>query len=204
MIDATFVDSIKIIQEIYSELRITQILSIAAKKAGWNNDDLFYCPDEIIQKGLRLFLQDENSKLDIKQKVQMICNYAGISISELSKRLNVLTAAFNSKIKTGKLTKEELENIAEKVECKYISYFKFPDGVVITANTIGQQIRNTLSYANMSISELGRKVGYIHFQQSMSDKISNGKFTQKELHTLANYMGCEYISEFQFEDGTIV
>lgn len=39
------------------ELRVCQIMSIAAHMAGWENDDLFYCPDSTILKGLEIFLK---------------------------------------------------------------------------------------------------------------------------------------------------
>lgn len=38
------------------QLRIGQILHIAASKAGWQAEDLFYIPDEILKKGLQKFL----------------------------------------------------------------------------------------------------------------------------------------------------
>lgn len=43
---------IRIVNQLHPELRFNQIISIAAKRAGWKDDDLFYCPDEIIVKGL--------------------------------------------------------------------------------------------------------------------------------------------------------
>lgn len=41
------------------ELRICQIFNIAAFKAGWKDNDLFYCPDEMILKGLELLRGEE-------------------------------------------------------------------------------------------------------------------------------------------------
>lgn len=41
------------------ELRLCQILSIAAHKAGWKDDDLFYCPDEVILKGLNAIIVEK-------------------------------------------------------------------------------------------------------------------------------------------------
>lgn len=43
---------IKKVREQYPMLRIGQLLSLAAKRGGWEQDDLFYCPDEKIIKGL--------------------------------------------------------------------------------------------------------------------------------------------------------
>ena len=41
----------------HPELRICQILSIAAHKAGYTNHDLFYCPDSTVCEGLGLILE---------------------------------------------------------------------------------------------------------------------------------------------------
>lgn len=42
------------IKKVHPELRLCQILSIAATKAGWKDNDLFYCSDETILKGLQI------------------------------------------------------------------------------------------------------------------------------------------------------
>ena len=46
----------------HPELRLCQALSIAAHKAGWTNDDLFYCPDSTILKGLELLAEQPESE----------------------------------------------------------------------------------------------------------------------------------------------
>ena len=42
------------IKKFHHELRLCQILSIAANKADWKDNDLFYCSDETILKGLQI------------------------------------------------------------------------------------------------------------------------------------------------------
>lgn len=60
---------IKDIISTYPELRYGQIISIAARYGGWEGNnwgskDIFYCPDEIIYKGLqRLIGSGKLSKL---------------------------------------------------------------------------------------------------------------------------------------------
>lgn len=39
----------------HPELRITQLVYYLAKLGGWENNDIFYCPDEVILKGLQKF-----------------------------------------------------------------------------------------------------------------------------------------------------
>lgn len=47
------------VRNCYPELRICQIFSIAANKAGWSNSDLFYCPDSTILEGLNMLLEQQ-------------------------------------------------------------------------------------------------------------------------------------------------
>lgn len=70
----------------------------------------------------------EVEKMNIKQKVLVACDIAGISMTELGRRLGMSQSAFSQRLKTGKFTQEELENMADILGCKYISVFQFPDG----------------------------------------------------------------------------
>lgn len=49
----------KVASAIYPMLRFQQMMSIAAQKAGWKDNDLFYCPDDTIIKGLKLMLEEK-------------------------------------------------------------------------------------------------------------------------------------------------
>lgn len=47
---------IKLLAEISAsnpQLRMCQIIGNAAKLGGWNSDDIFYCSDEILLRGLQ-------------------------------------------------------------------------------------------------------------------------------------------------------
>lgn len=50
----------KIIREEHPFLRCMQIMQIAAFLAGWENSDLFYCPDSVILKGLNMMVNDKS------------------------------------------------------------------------------------------------------------------------------------------------
>lgn len=39
----------------HPELRLGQVISLCAKLGGWMPDDIFYCPDDLIAEGARLF-----------------------------------------------------------------------------------------------------------------------------------------------------
>lgn len=47
-----------IIQSRRPELRVGQIMSIAAKKGGWNNNDIFYCSNDILETGFKKWLSE--------------------------------------------------------------------------------------------------------------------------------------------------
>lgn len=46
------------IRQKHPELRLCQILSNAASKAGWDNSDLFYLPDEKLLEGLEILKKE--------------------------------------------------------------------------------------------------------------------------------------------------
>ena len=54
--------------------------------------------------------------------------------------------------------------------------------------------------AGITVTELGRQMGMS--QQSISYRLKTGKFRQDELEKMADIMGCEYHSYFQFPNGS--
>ena len=55
-----FVQKIYSVKEKHPELRICQIISNAARLGGWNDNDTFYCPDDVVVKGLDMILDNNN------------------------------------------------------------------------------------------------------------------------------------------------
>ena len=53
--------------------------------------------------------------------------------------------------------------------------------------------------AGITITELGKQMGMS--QPNFSSRLKVGKFTQTELEKMAEIMGCEYHSFFQFANG---
>lgn len=68
-------------------------------------------------------------KIGIAKKITLALAYKGISQAELARGIGTTPSAFNQRMKTGKFTQEELEKIAEFLQCKYVSQFEFPDGM---------------------------------------------------------------------------
>ena len=69
--------------------------------------------------------------LTIQQKIDMACTVAGISKTELAKRMGMTQPAFSQRLKTGKFSDEDFNNIAKALGAKYYSGFNFPDGTRI-------------------------------------------------------------------------
>lgn len=69
--------------------------------------------------------------LTIQQKVNMACSAAEISKTELGKRIGLSQSAFSQRLKTGKFSDEDFQNMAKAIGAKYYSGFEFPDGTKI-------------------------------------------------------------------------
>lgn len=63
-----------------------------------------------------------------KQLIDMACAYAGISKSELARRLGWSAALLNNRTNTGKFSLEEWKKIGEAVGADATVIFRFPDG----------------------------------------------------------------------------
>lgn len=69
--------------------------------------------------------------MDISKKIKTACAAAGISEAELARRVGSSPAALNNRLKTGKFSTAELEQIAAALGASYRAFFVFPDGTVI-------------------------------------------------------------------------
>lgn len=69
--------------------------------------------------------------MTIEQKIKMALSYAGISQSELARKIGTTPQNFNQKLKRNSLTKEELEQIAVALGGSWRAEFVFTDGTVI-------------------------------------------------------------------------
>ncbi|MDR2932088.1 MAG: XRE family transcriptional regulator [Oscillospiraceae bacterium] len=68
--------------------------------------------------------------------------------------------------------------------------------------TNAQKIKMGLAYQNMSEAQLAREFGTT--PQAFSQRIKTDKFTNAELEQIGNIIGAQYISAFEFPDGTRV
>lgn len=56
---------------------------------------------------------------------------AGISLTELGRQMGMSQQSMSNRLKTGKFTKEEYEQMAEILGVKFILRFEFPNGSVV-------------------------------------------------------------------------
>lgn len=70
--------------------------------------------------------------MNIEEQVKILCAKTNLSSSEIGRRLNKSPQAFIQKIKRGKLSVEDLQDIALVTGCQLECYFRFPDGDTIT------------------------------------------------------------------------
>lgn len=66
--------------------------------------------------------------ITLQQKIKVACDTAGMSLTELGAKMGMSQASISKRVKTGKFTQEELEEMAVIMGCKYQSSFVFPDG----------------------------------------------------------------------------
>lgn len=69
--------------------------------------------------------------MNISMKIKMAETYSNMKEAELARRLGTSSQAFGQRMKTGKFSSEELENIAEALGCKFECHFVFPDGTEV-------------------------------------------------------------------------
>ncbi len=69
--------------------------------------------------------------MDISKKIKLAETFAEVSEAELARRLGSSSQAFGQRLKTGKFSSADLEQIAKALGAQYVSYFEFPDGTKI-------------------------------------------------------------------------
>lgn len=67
-------------------------------------------------------------EITLKQKIETACSMAGMTATELGKRMGMSQQSISNRLKTGKFTQEELETMGSILGAKWKSGFYFPDG----------------------------------------------------------------------------
>lgn len=69
--------------------------------------------------------------MDISRKVKAAEGYANISEAELARRTNRSSQSFGQRLKTGRFTLDELDEIGKALGAEFVCVFRFPDGTEI-------------------------------------------------------------------------
>lgn len=63
--------------------------------------------------------------------LKLLCVKTDLSNAEIGRRLNKTPQAFSQKLKRGKVTIDDLQDIAMVTGCEFECFFRFPDGDII-------------------------------------------------------------------------
>lgn len=69
--------------------------------------------------------------MDIEKKIRLACAAAGISESELARRIGTSPQNLHQRLKVGKFTGEELDKIAAALDAELVFTFRFKDGTTV-------------------------------------------------------------------------
>ena len=69
--------------------------------------------------------------ITLQQKIKVACDTAGMSLTELGSKMGMSQASISKRVKTGKFTQEELEEIGRHLGAEFRSGFYFPDGIKV-------------------------------------------------------------------------
>lgn len=65
------------------------------------------------------------------EQIRVLCVRAGVSLSELARRINQSPQNFNAKLKRNTITQDELNQIANSLGVTYEQYFVLSNGELI-------------------------------------------------------------------------
>jgi len=65
---------------------------------------------------------------DMGTKIKLACTLAGVSMSELARRIGTTPQNLSQRLKVGRFSAEELESIAKALGAEFRLGFIFPDG----------------------------------------------------------------------------
>lgn len=76
-------------------------------------------------------IQKKGDRMTNSQKIKMALAYKNMSESELARRFNITPQAFNQRLKRDKFSSKDMERIADILNAKWVTAFKFPDGAKV-------------------------------------------------------------------------
>ena len=138
-------------------------------------------------------------KASFQERIKKACAYAGITLRYLARCLNMSEQNLASRLKTGKMSFEEQQEISEILHCQFIATLTFDYGTVIYGDEgITYMIEDALIHAHINKSDVARAMDKT--RQAISDKLKKGRLSDEEIEEYANIMGCKYYNAFVFDE----
>ena len=121
--------------EICKKLAISPAAFLSKCRNGKVNFDEQKTIADAIGCGIEIkFVFPDNAEIkgdNARELVSLACEYAGITMMELSERLSMSRQNFSGILLNNKLNFEGFQNIAAALGCEYVNYFKLDDGTRI-------------------------------------------------------------------------
>ena len=64
----------------------------------------------------------------IQEQIKTAAIHGDVTLAEIAKKVGMSPQSFSNRMKTGKFTRNELDEIGKALGAEYISCFRFPDG----------------------------------------------------------------------------
>lgn len=66
--------------------------------------------------------------ITIQEQIKTAAIHGDVTLAEIAKKVGMSPQSFSNRMKTGKFTRNELDEIGKALGAEYISCFRFPDG----------------------------------------------------------------------------
>lgn len=73
----------------------------------------------------------EAIKITVKDQIKAACDVAGMSVTELGKKMGMSQQNFSKRLQVGKFSKEEYQQMAKFLGAEFVFRFEFPNGARI-------------------------------------------------------------------------
>ena len=73
-------------------------------------------------------IQKKGDRMTSSQKIKMALAYKNMSEAELARSFGITPQAFSQRLKRDKFSSKDMERIADILNAKWVTAFKFPDG----------------------------------------------------------------------------
>lgn len=116
----------------YLRQLIRQLKALKKAEEEGNKEEIRRIIDELL-KDAQDGLEDDQEAIHItvREQIKAACDVAGISTTELGAKMGMSQQSMSARLKTGKFSKSEYEQMAKILGARFVFRFEFPDGTRI-------------------------------------------------------------------------